>query len=240
MSATLVQQPNPATQSEVVVVVNDQPIMGAALAQLAAQVISRTGNALKVAARVTTRAQAKECLVRFRPRLLVTEIRLANELCFDFLETVHAKHRTSKTLVVSQLPEAIFAERVLQSGASGFVSTTASTTEIQSAISKVIAGDLYVSPEVERQILLRLNKNGQDAGQSINRCSTSTNRELMVLNFLGKGHPPREIADLLDLSVKTIETYRDRLKKKLGLNSTFQLLRFALECHILGFGQVNP
>ncbi len=209
-----------------VLIVNDQPVTRIGLRQI----VSSNGALVEEA---TCSAEATSLLKDFKPQLLLTEIRFFSNLSFDFLEASQVKFRRHKTLVFSAQPEFIFAERVIRSGAQGFICATAEATEIENAIARIMSGEIYLSHEVERQIVQRIAGNKQTDTAS-DPCASLSNRELDILHRLGNGLAPREIANELTLSVKTIESYRDRLKEKLGMNSSFQLLRFALECQIFG------
>jgi len=209
-----------------VLIVNDQPVTRFGLKQL----VSNSGATITEA---TCTDQAKTMISKLSPQLLLTEIRFFSNLCFDFIESLRDKHADIRVLVFSGQSEFIFAERVIRTGAHGFLSATAETSEIETAIAHVMSGEIFLSQQIERQILQRISRN-KHVDSATDPCASLSNRELDILHRLGNGLAPREIAKDLTLSVKTVESYRDRLKEKLAMNSSFELLRFALECQIFG------
>lgn len=209
-----------------ILIVNDQPVTRFGIRQF----VEKSGAAI---AEASDSAEAATLLKELRPKLLLTEIRFFSDLCFDFIEASRVNHPGLKILVLSGQPEVVFAERVIRAGADGYISANAATSEIVAAISCVMSGEIYLSTFVERQIVQRVARSKR-TDLAADPCASLSNRELDILHRLGNGFAPREIANDLTLSVKTIESYRDRLKDKLGMTSTFELLRFALECQIFG------
>lgn len=178
-------------------------------------------------------------LVETQASLLLTEICLNNGFCFQAIEETRGHLHDLSVLVISRQPESVFAERALRAGAQGFVSALATIETTLQAIQRVNSGEVYLSPNIERQILGRLVGNQQSKHSSCNVYDALTNRELDIFHQLGLGKSSREIASELELSVKTIETYRERIKTKLGLKSTLELSRYAWECQVLGFSEIG-
>jgi DNA-binding NarL/FixJ family response regulator len=130
-------------------------------------------------------------------------------------------------LVLSQNPESIHAERVLQAGASGFVSKFENDATILGAIRCVLEGRTYFSAQVSAQLALRYL--GVGVMEPTSPIQGLTNRELQVFRLIGSGKPTRAIAVALGLSVKTIETYLEHLKRKLGVSSGVALTHRAVQ-----------
>lgn len=129
-------------------------------------------------------------------------------------------------LVLSGLDEAIYAERMLALGASGYIMKQAPTDLFLASLRQVLDGQIYVSSAVRANMPSRFAA-GQSA-PSTDPIDRFTNRELQILHLIGKGASTRETAQLLHLSVKTIEAHRQRIKRKLNLTSGTQLLRYAV------------
>ena len=184
-----------------------------------------------------TRAGALRVLEEHNPDIVILEVLLNSELCLDVIQLVRDTKPASKVLVVSRQNEKVFAERSLRSGAHGFVSLLGSMADVDQALSTVIAGDVYLSPNSRSQVLSRLI--GKEEAIKRDRFDILTRRELEVFVRTGRGCPPREIAAELDLSVKTIETYREKIKDKLGLRNSHEVLKYAMECMFFDFNNLE-
>jgi DNA-binding NarL/FixJ family response regulator len=122
--------------------------------------------------------------------------------------------------------EAIYAERLLSAGANGYIMKQAAADQLLVALRRVLAGGIYVSERVGANMIERFAVGGlKQRADPIERLS---NRELQVLNLIGRGRSTREIAGELSLSIKTVESHRQRIKKKLNLSSSPQLVQFAV------------
>ena len=123
--------------------------------------------------------------------------------------------------------ELLFAERALHAGASGYVSKQAANENIVDSIHQVLAGKIVVSDQVNERMLVRIAKSGSNLHQD--PVGSLSNRELEVFECIGKGLSTRQIAKRFNRSPKTIETHRERIKKKLGLNTAYSLIRRATQ-----------
>jgi DNA-binding NarL/FixJ family response regulator len=132
--------------------------------------------------------------------------------------------------VLSQQDETLFAERVLRAGARGYIMKERATQDVMEGIRTILGGDLYVSRKVAALAMRKLVEGGAEvpatAGSEIAGLS---DRELQVFRLLGAGKGTMEIAEALKLSHKTIETYRENIKRKLGLPNATALIHRATE-----------
>ena len=188
---------------------------------------------IKVIGSAASKEDALAMLSQFHPDVLLTEILLRSDLCLDVIQAVREANSKTKILVVSRQSERVFAERSLRCGAQGFVSLMAPMEDVDQALSTVMAGDVYLSRNSRSQVLGRLI--GKEDAIKRDRFETLTRREMEVFVRTGRGCPPREIAAELDLSVKTIETYREKIKDKLGLRNSHEVLKYAMECALFDF-----
>lgn len=132
-------------------------------------------------------------------------------------------------LVLSRYDERIYADRCLKAGAAGFLMKTAPLSELQSAIESVAGGSLYVSERVKSLMVRRMvNPEYPSSEPSFHSLS---DRELLIVEQIGLSKNNKEIAQTLQISVKTIESHRSRIKAKLQLDSPQELMRFALRLH---------
>ena len=123
--------------------------------------------------------------------------------------------------------ELIYAERCLRADARGYITKQQASRHVMLAIRKVVSGKIYLSEAVTAQMLGRSMRNATPRpGES--SISTFADRDLQVFELIGRGHSNKHIADLLSLDVKTIETYRGRIKDKLELKDSSDLLQQAI------------
>jgi DNA-binding NarL/FixJ family response regulator len=129
--------------------------------------------------------------------------------------------------VLSALDETIYSARMLALGVSGYIMKQASPDQVLASLRRVLEGNIYVSEAMSTSMLSRF-AGGTAHLDPIERL---TNRELQILHMIGKGASTRETARLLHLSIKTIESHRQRIKRKLSLTTASQLLRYAVLSH---------
>ena len=128
-------------------------------------------------------------------------------------------------LVLSMHDEAIYASRLLAAGASGYIMKQAASEQLLVALRRVLGGGIYVSEALARTLGRTRGEGPESGADPIERLS---NRELQVLSLIGRGQSSREAAQGLGLSVKTVETHRQSLKRKLHLATNAQLLQYAI------------
>ncbi len=122
--------------------------------------------------------------------------------------------------------ERSYAERALRMGAQGYLMKQADPDEIVPAVRRILAGDLYLSPTLADELVRRAVDGQADTRPPAEQLS---DREAEVVRLIGSGLSTREIAEQLNLSVKTIESYRANVKRKLGLKTGSELARFAYD-----------
>ena len=159
-----------------------------------------------------------------KPDLVLLDLTLKDGDGLELLDKLVQEFRELRVLVLSQHDEDTHAELALRNGAFGYVMKQEATQEVIAAIRKVLAGDIHLSHRMAARLLRKLSHTKLAAAP---RDDSLTDREREVLHLLGGGLSTREIADELKLSVKTIETYREHLKSKLGLESGPQLTQYA-------------
>ena len=130
-------------------------------------------------------------------------------------------------LVLSMHSEDVYAERALRAGAHGYIMKQEASQNVLTAIRRVMSGELYVSPRIQSRLLRRVVDGADEAPQS--PVDTLSDRELEVFRLIGLGRTTREIASELTLSVKTIESHREHIKKKMQLGSAAQLVQHAAQ-----------
>jgi DNA-binding NarL/FixJ family response regulator len=210
------------TKRKRIVLVDDHPIVRDGLAQL----INRSGD-LVVCAEAGDAAEALRLFDELRPDMAIVDISLKGVDGLELIKQARAQWPELRVLALSMHSEELYAERVLRAGARGYIMKQEARDGVLTAIRQVLAGDIYLSPAL-RTHLLRYVIGGQNK-QGRLPMDTLSDRELAVLERIGRGRGTREISVELNLSVKTIESYRDHIKRKLNLHGAPQLVRYAVQ-----------
>lgn len=169
-----------------------------------------------------------ECLVMIKntsPDVLVLDISLPDGSGLDLIRRIKAINSDIAILVSSMHDETLFAERALQAGAMGYISKQEAAEHIIEAVRRIVQGKIYVSERMTERMLQK-NLTNKNKPTSIEALS---DRELEVFEQIGAGHSTAQIAINLKLSIKTIETHRAHIKQKLGLESSTELARHAVQ-----------
>ena len=159
--------------------------------------------------------------------LVILELSDKDGAGLDRIRDLRLRHPQVRILILSAHSEEVLGERVLQAGANGFVSKLGELECIVDAIRKVAAGETYFSQQLSSRLALKYLGVGASAGDS--PLDGLSNRELQVFRLIGSGQPTRAIAEALGISIKTVETYVDHLKRKLGLRSGVALTHRAVQ-----------
>ena len=172
---------------------------------------------------------AEEALATFDavgPDLVVTDISLPGMNGLELLKNLLTLHPDLPVLVVSRHDEELYAERAVRAGARGYVSKLAAGDDIVRAIRRVLRGGIHLSEDLKDRMLFGAAAGVKDGMQT--PLEVLSDRELEVFEMTGRGIPTREISERLHLSVKTVESYRSRIKTKLGLANGTELMKHAV------------
>jgi DNA-binding NarL/FixJ family response regulator len=159
-----------------------------------------------------------------QPHLVLLDLQLRNGDGFDVLRGLKECMHQPRVIVVSQKDETVFAERALRAGARGYVLKEEASDIMLTAIQIVMNGGIHVSPTMRRQLF---EGDPSPTATPVDKLRELYNRELQVLQLLGRGRTTKEIAQELGISPKTVESYRESLKKKLGMPDSLSLIRLA-------------
>jgi DNA-binding NarL/FixJ family response regulator len=165
-----------------------------------------------------------------QPDLALVDITLKGSSGLEFLKELKAQNILLPVLVLSMHEEALYAERVLAAGAKGYITKHENSQTLLGAIHHVLEGKVYLSREMTDNLLKKMS--GQEVSPSA--MEKLTDRELEVFQMIGGGRTTREIAEILNLGMTTVDTYRTRIKEKLGLRNGTQLQHYASHCVQLG------
>jgi DNA-binding NarL/FixJ family response regulator len=169
-------------------------------------------------------ATALELVEKHRPDIVCLDLRLGDVDGFDLIREIRTIHPPTRILVISMHGEDLYAERSLAAGAVGYIMKSEPPERILEALSEIIEGRIYVSRRISMQVLNRFKGSRRDAETGI---KALTERELQIFHFIGLGYATRQIAQRLGIGVKTVETHRENIKTKLGLEHAVALVREA-------------
>lgn len=210
-----------ATQKEVrrVLIVDDHPVVRQGI-----KLMINAEPDLEICGEAQTEQEARRLVRELKPDAMLVDLSLEQGDGFNVVRDVHAHFPEIRVLVLSMHDEAVYAERLLAQGASGYIMKQAATEQLITALRAVLLGERFVSDSLRRSIG---DRRADEGGQS-SRLST---RELQVISLIGQGLGTREIAANLSLSVKTVETHRLTIKRKLALDTNAQLVQYAIKWH---------
>lgn len=155
--------------------------------------------------------------------VVILDLGLPGRGGLEVLKDIHAERPRLPVIVFSMYPEELFAVRVLQAGASGYLTKESAPELMATAVRKVLTGGKYVSPSLAEQLANQLGDISRQPHELL------SDREFEVLRLIGAGKTVSAIADELSLSVKTVSTYRARILEKMHLKTTAELIRYAIE-----------
>ncbi len=211
-----------------VLIVDDHPIVRQGLRRLI-----EVEPDLAVCGDVATESQARQAIRDLNPDVVIVDLLLQDGDGMELVRDVSAHHPELPMLVLSMHDEAIYAQRLIAEGAAGYIMKQEASDQLLNALRTVLRGQRYVSERLAETLRGRTSNatdRVSDASDAAPRDPVErlSNRELQVLNLVGRGVSSREIASDLGLSVKTIESHRQSIKRKLTLDTNSQLLQFAI------------
>lgn len=213
---------DPATKATRILIVEDHPLFRTMLVQLVEEELGMT-----VCGEADNVSDALLCIEQSPPDAAIVDLTLRSANGLELLKDLQARKLQFPVLVLSMHPERLYAERVLRAGARGYVTKEESPSEVVTAIRTVLAGRIYVSARVNDSLLERL---GPAGGATIRaEASLLSDRELEVFQWVGRGLNSREIASRTGLGMTTVDSYRARIKEKLGIKNAVELYQRAAQ-----------
>jgi DNA-binding NarL/FixJ family response regulator len=207
-----------------VLLIDDHPMIRRGLAGLINE-----DTDLMVCGEAGNSREALEMIAEVEPHLAIVDISMEEWNGIELIKEVQARHPHLRVLVLSMHEEEIYAERALRAGASGYVMKAQAAGTVMEAIRRVLAGKIYISERVNNQLLHRVAMHPRLAASSASPVERLSERELQIFRLLGDGIRVREIATQLYISIKTVESHRVNIRRKLGLLNSAQLLRYAIQ-----------
>jgi DNA-binding NarL/FixJ family response regulator len=203
-----------------ILLVDDHAVVRFGIAQL----INREAD-LMVCGEEEDASKALGAIAKVKPDLVIADISLKDSSGLELMRNIKAQYSGMPVLVVSAHDEGIYAEIAFRAGALGYLMKESALEKVIPAIRRVLSGAIYVSDDLAAKMLqqqVRGQKNIQESP-----VKGLSDREMEVFQLIGRWKKTKEIASELHLSIKTIEYYREQIKKKLNLNSASELTHYA-------------
>ncbi len=172
-----------------------------------------------------------EMVEKILPDLVLLDLTMPKLSGLECIERILEKHPTTKILVLTMHDDEEYMKAVIRAGGKGYVLKKAADVELLSAIRTVSRGELYIYPPMAAALLYQMV--GQQTPGKEKKEKGLSEREREVLKYLALGHTNHDIAELLHISVKTVETYKTRVMEKLDLRKRAELVRYAMENGII-------
>jgi len=205
-----------------IVIVDDHPLFRKGLEQLI-----HSDGAFAVCGEASNASEAMDVIRKLDPDLAIVDVSLPGANGIELIKNIRAEFPKLPILVLSMHDESLYALRALRAGAQGYVMKQEALANVVQAIHEVFSGRPYLSPAMAAQVIINFAQTRSEGeADVIDRLS---DRELEILELIGKGNEVRQIGKLLHLSPKTVETHRAHIKEKLNPASAHQVGRFAVQ-----------
>jgi DNA-binding NarL/FixJ family response regulator len=212
----------PAAEKNRVLIVDDHALFREGLQQL----IDRDAE-LMVCGEAAGVADAMEAIARLKPDLVLVDISLGGASGIELIKAIKNDYEELPVLVISMHDESLYAERALRAGAMGYVMKHESSKTVKAAIHKVLQGEMYLSEKMSSAVITRFMRGEKESPAS--PIETLSDRELEVFRMLGQGKGTRQIAQDLNVTVATINSFRNRIKEKLQLKTSTEVMLNAIQ-----------
>lgn len=204
-----------------IMIVDDHPFLRRGLAEF---IEDETG--MMVCGQASGITEAVQSLEQVGPDVLVVDLKLKDGSGFELIKQVKAMNRIIRMLVLSMYDETMYAERALRAGAMGYITKEEASDKVVDAIRQILRGEIYLSDQMSVRMLKDVaSGRPRRVGSPLESLS---DRELEVFELIGHAQGTRQIANRLHLSIKTIETHRESIKRKLALHGNLELIRSAM------------
>ena len=216
------QDANSSSQKSRVFLVDDHTMFREGLRQL----IEREPD-LMVCGDAADAGSALEAIQSSNPDLVVVDISLGGTSGIDLIKAIKKEHEDLPLLVVSMHDESLYAERALRAGAMGFVMKHEPSKTVKAAIRKVLGGDMYLSEKMALSMVGKFMHGSNETPES--PLEALSDRELEVFRMLGQGKAVRIIAEEMNVTIPTINSFRNRIKEKLRLKTSTEVMLRAIQ-----------
>ena len=199
-----------------VIIIDDHPLFSRGLSQLI-----ETQKIFKVTGMAKDRMEAITMINDLKPNLAIVDLNLGQEDGLDLIKDILIQQPQTVVLVLSMHDERYYAERAIKAGARGYIMKEEAETSVMIAIETVMSGQIYLSESEKQRMTEYTNGNSS--------ISDLSDRQLQIFSLIGKGYGTVEIAEKLNLSIKTIDTHKENIKSKLHCSSSAEMRQMAIE-----------
>jgi DNA-binding NarL/FixJ family response regulator len=204
-----------------VVLVEDHPMFRERIAQLINKDLQ-----MNVCGEADNTNDAMRIIREVNPDIAIVDITLMGSSGLELIKDMKSQGMETPVLVLSMHDELLYAERALRAGAKGYITKNQASAQVKHAIQTVLGGDVYLSPQMTNRVLRRMSKGTESKATGV---AALTDRELEVFRLLGCGRNSREIAEEIGLGDATINSYRFRIREKLGIRNSAELYNQAAQ-----------
>lgn len=206
-----------------VVIVDDHPIMRQGI-----KLLLENESDLKVCGEAETASDAIRVIESTKPDLVIVDLTLSQGSGLELIKDLSQRFTDIVSLALSMHDENLFAERVIKAGAKGYVMKQEGGEKLLVAVRRALSGQIYVSESVAARLLQNLSQTASKSKSGRSHLEMLTDREFEVFQWTGQGMSPREIAESLNLSIKTVEAHRTNIRRKLDIKDATALVRYAV------------
>ena len=216
------EKPAPKTaKAKRIVIVDDHPLFRKGLEQL----INSSDDAFHICGEAGDAAEGMSVIRQLKPDLAIVDLSLPGANGIELIKNIRAEFAKLPVLILSMHDESLYALRALRAGAQGYVMKQEALENVINAIREVLAGRPYLSHDMSAKLIANFAGGANQADPT----DKLSDRELEILELIGKGRDVHEIAQALHISEKTVETHRAHIKEKLNLKNARQVTRFAVQ-----------
>jgi len=208
-------------KSKRIVIVDDHPLFRKGLEQL----INSANDGFRICGEAGDAAEGMVRIRELKPDLVIVDLSLPGANGIELIKNIRAEFAKLPVLILSMHDESLYALRSLRAGAQGYVMKQEALENVIGAIREVLAGRPYLSTQMSAKLITNFASGSTQA----NPTDKLSDRELEILELIGKGHDVHEISDALHISRKTVETHRAHIKEKLNLKNAREVNRFATQ-----------
>jgi len=212
---------NKPSEKKRIFIVDDHAMFRDGLQQL----IDREAD-LTVCGDAAEATKALEGISKSEPDLVIVDISLSGKSGIDLIKAIKDEYEDLPVLVVSMHEESLYAERALRAGAMGYVMKQEPAKVVKTAIRKVLAGDMHLSEKMASSVISKFMRGTDELPPS--PLEKLSDRELEVFRMLGLGRGVRQIAEEMGVTIPTINSFRNRIKEKLQLSSSTEVMLHAI------------
>ncbi len=162
------------------------------------------------------------------PDIVIVDLSLGSVSGFDLIQAINARYSNLPVIVYSMHDDIMYVERAIKAGARGYISKNESMDTVITGINTVLQGNIFLADYMKDNLISILSGSNRISNmQNDNPLNPLSNRELEIFEYIGKGMGTQQIAKKMNLNVKTIDTYKRRIKEKLNLNNSIELIQYS-------------